>query len=182
MKIQRIKKEKQGEEPSGKAQRGKARDAKSSGVKASGTKAVKPQATPAPSTRKAKTDTKASSGKAAPKGKATPTRRDLLAVKPLRNPLLDWSEENGQVVLTIRRGKDWKTRLVLIFTQVPEERRVVLDPIGSHVWRMLDGANTFDTIARSLAKEFKLVPREAELSLQQFFKELGQRGYIVFAK
>jgi hypothetical protein len=142
---------------------------------------LKVSAAPVPSTRKTK-DERKKAAKTAAKGKTAPTRRDLLALKPVRNPLLEWSEENGQVVLTIRRGKDWKTRVVLIFTQVPEERRVVLDPIGTHVWRMIDGATTFETIARSLAQEFKLVPREAELSLQQFFKELGQRGYIVFAK
>lgn len=136
---------------------------------------------PVSSTRKTK-DVRKTAGKPAVRRKETPTRRDLLALKPVRNPILEWNDEDGHVVLTIRRAKDWKTRVVLIFTQVPEERRVVLDPIGTHVWRMLDGATTFDTIARSLAKEFKLMPREAELSLQQFFKELGQRGYIVFMK
>ena len=38
------------------------------------------------------------------------------------------------------------------------------------------------SFAATLAKEFKLMPREAELSLQQFFKELGRRGYVMFMK
>ena len=125
---------------------------------------------------KSRTDT----SKAARKG--APTRRELLAVRPVRNPALEWVEEDGQVVLHIKRVNNWKTRLITIFTQVPESRRVVLDPIGTHVWRMLDGQNTFEAIAKSLAKEFKLMPREAELSLQQFFKELGRRGYVMFMK
>jgi hypothetical protein len=114
--------------------------------------------------------------------KGAPTRRELLAVCPVRNPALEWVEEDEQVVLHIKRVNNWKTRLITIFTQVPESRRVVLDPIGTHVWRMLDGQTTFEAIAKSLAKEFKLMPREAELSLQQFFKELGRRGYVMFMK
>ena len=125
---------------------------------------------------KSRTDT----SKAARKG--APTRRELLAVRPVRNPALEWVEEDGQIVLHIKRVNNWKTRLITIFTQVPESRRVVLDPIGTHVWRMLDGQTTFEAISKSLAKEFKLMPREAELSLQQFFKELGRRGYVMFMK
>jgi hypothetical protein len=123
-------------------------------------------------------------GKGAAKGRAkgAVTRRELLSVCPVRNPALEWAEEDEQVVLHVKRANNWKTRLITIFTQVPESRRVVLDPIGTHVWLMLDGETTFEAIAKSLAKEFKLMPREAELSLQQFFKELGRRGYVMFMK
>jgi len=110
------------------------------------------------------------------------TRREMLALRPIRNPNVQWDEEDGQIVLTVKRINTWKTRLILIFTQVPESRRIELDPLGTHVWKMLDGSTSFEKIARSLAKEFKLLPREAEMSLQQFFKELGRRGYVGFMK
>ena len=127
---------------------------------------------------------KAGSGKAAPRsgGSKAATRHELLAVRPVRNPNLEWAEEDGQVVLHIKRVNNWKTRLVTIFTQVPESRRVLLDPIGTHVWLMMDGETTFETISKSLAEQFQLMPREAEISLQQFFKELGRRGYVLFMK
>jgi hypothetical protein len=121
---------------------------------------------------------KGTSGKGAPKGAVT--RRELLSICPVRNPALEWAEEDEQVVLHVKRANNWKTRLITIFTQVPESRRVVLDPIGTHVWLMMDGETTFEAIAKSLAGEFQLMPREAELSLQQFFKELGRRGYVLF--
>ncbi|HEX8235322.1 MAG TPA: PqqD family protein [Abditibacteriaceae bacterium] len=133
------------------------------------------------SSGKASSD-KGRTGAAKAARKNAPTRRELLAVRPVRNPALEWEEEDEQVVLHIKRVDNWKTRLITIFTQVPESRRVVLDPIGTHVWRMLDGQTTFEAISKSLAKEFKLMPREAELSLQQFFKELGRRGYVMFVK
>jgi Coenzyme PQQ synthesis protein D (PqqD) len=112
--------------------------------------------------------------------KGPPSRRELLALRPLRNPALEWAVEEGQVVLEIKRASNWKTKLLNIFVPLPESRRVVLDPIGSDVWQMLDGETTIEYIGKSLAKKHKLTPREAELSLQQFFKELSRRGYVGF--
>jgi len=107
-------------------------------------------------------------------------RREFLALRPMRNPALEWLEEEGHVVLHVKLTHTWKTRLLNIFFQVPRDRRVVLDAIGSDVWHMLDGQNTIGHIAKSVAGKYKLNAREAELSLQQFFKDLGRRGYIGF--
>ena len=117
----------------------------------------------------------------AKKRKGPPSRREMLALRPLRNAALEWVVEEGQVVLEIKRVNNWKTKLLNIFVPLPESRRVVLDPIGTDVWQMLDGQNTIGDISKALAKKHKLTPREAELSLQQFFKELSRRGYVAFA-
>jgi hypothetical protein len=103
-------------------------------------------------------------------------------LKPIRNPGLEWAEEEERVVLTIHHETQtgWKARMIGLFVAMPKDRRVVLDAIGSDVWRLTDGENTLGSIAKKLAKKYKLSPREAELSLQQFFKELGKRGYIGF--
>jgi hypothetical protein len=116
------------------------------------------------------------------KKQPAPTRRDVLKLRPLRNPNLEWSEEEGQVVLHIKHTRTWKTTLLNIFVPVPKDRTVMLDAVGTDVWNSMDGSNTFEAIAKLLAKKHKLTPREAELSLQQFFKELGRRGYVVFTK
>ena len=115
---------------------------------------------------------------------ATPSWREMLLLKPTRNPGLAWVEEGERIVLTIHHGTHtgWKARLIGMAVSVPQHRRVELDAIGSDVWRMTDGKNTLGFIAKNLAKKYKLSPREAELSLQQFFKELGRRGYIGFLK
>lgn len=109
-----------------------------------------------------------------------PTRRDTLNLRPLRNPALKWEEIEGQVVLHIVRENNIKTCLAGIFLPVPKSRDVVLDNIGAHVWKMMDGATTVGSISKSLEQEFKLLPREAEISLRQFFQELGRRGYVGF--
>lgn len=120
-------------------------------------------------------------GKAKAKQHA-PTWREMLQLRPVRNPNLEWTEEEDRVVLQIRHfeKKSWKMRLVNLLVPMPDNRRIVLDAIGTDVWRMTDGQNTLGRIAKELAKKYKLSPREAELSLQQFFKELGRRGYVGF--
>jgi hypothetical protein len=107
-------------------------------------------------------------------------RREMLEMRPLRNPKLEWREEDDTVVLQIRRAQTWKTRLIGAFVPVPAERNIVLDAIGADVWKMLDGQTTVQQIVRALARKYQLSAREAEISLQQFFRELGRRGYVVF--
>ncbi len=115
--------------------------------------------------------------KEAPK---TPTRREWLALKPVRNPMLQWRDEEGVIIIEIHRAQTWKTRLLNMVFPLPERHSVALDAIGSSVWRASDGEATVEQISRKLARELQIERREAELSLQQFFKELGRRGYIGF--
>ena len=108
-------------------------------------------------------------------------RREFMALKPLRNPKLGWDEVEGRVVLRVPRPDSWQVKLVNVFFPVPEERKVVLDPIGSDVWRACDGETPIAEVMKILQRQYKLGAKEAELSLQQFFKDLGKRGYIGFA-
>ncbi len=109
-------------------------------------------------------------------------RKAWLALCPWRNPALTWFEEEERVILHIQRQQSWKTKIVNLFVPLPAERKIALDAIGTHVWRMLDGKNSVSVIARSVAKEYKLMEREAELSVQQFFRELARRGYVGFSE
>ena len=108
-------------------------------------------------------------------------RREFMALKPIRNPDLGWEEVEERVVLSVPRPNTWQVKLVNVFFPVPEERKVILDPIGSDVWRVCDGETPISEVTKVLQREYKLGAREAELSLQQFFKDLGRRGYIGFA-
>jgi hypothetical protein len=111
---------------------------------------------------------------------AAPSRRAWLSLRPWRNPALEWSEQEGRVVLKITRRQNWKTKILNLFMPLPEERSIALDAIGTHVWKMVDGKTSVATITRSVAKEYKLVEREAELSVQEYFRELARRGYVGF--
>ena len=113
--------------------------------------------------------------------KAQPSRKEVLRLRPLRNPALEWFEQEDRVVLHVKRTYNWKTRLFGIFVPLPNDRHIVLDAIGTDVWRMIDGQSSIAGIARALSEKYKLSQKEAELSVQQFFQDLGRRGYIGFA-
>ena len=114
---------------------------------------------------------------------ASLTRRDVLKMRPIRNPNLEWNEQEGQVVLRVTHNRtSWKARLLSVFMDLPRNRTVVLDQVGTDIWKAIDGHNTFAQLAQMLVKKHQLTPREAEVSLQQFFKELTRRGYVAFKK
>ena len=112
-------------------------------------------------------------------------RRQFLALKPLRNPQIEEEDAEGRVLLIITPPDTRFSRVLGFFLPLsPEERkkRVVLDPLGSHVWRLCDGQNSMEAISKSLQKTFKLGTLEAEQSLRQFFETLGKRGYVGFVQ
>jgi len=57
-------------------------------------------------------------------------------------------------------------------------KTVELDAMGSAVWRHIDGRHSAGAIATALAANYRLDPREAELAVAQFLRQLGQRGAI----
>lgn len=106
----------------------------------------------------------------------------MLGLRPMRNPELEWAEVDGKVVLDLKhqKGTSWKHWVAGLVMPTPPDRKVELDTIGSEVWLLIDGKNTLGSIANKLAKKYQLAPREAEMSLQQYCKELGRRGYVGF--
>lgn len=60
----------------------------------------------------------------------------------------------------------------------PHTGKLQLDLLGSTVWAMLDGRSSIRAIAATLAEEHRLEPREAEVAVTQFIRELGRRGLI----
>ncbi len=122
---------------------------------------------------------------AKPKPDRASARRQFLALRPLRNPNINEEDAEGRVLLIITPPETRASKFLGFFLPLsPEERkkRVVLDPIGSHVWRLCDGRTSIEAISKSLQTTFKLGTLEAEHSLRQFFQTLGKRGYIGFAQ
>lgn len=61
-------------------------------------------------------------------------------------------------------------------------RTVELDALGTTVWRLIDGRRTAGDIAAALAARYNLDPREAELAVAEFLRQLGRRGAIAVAE
>ncbi|MFH1152774.1 MAG: PqqD family protein [Pseudomonadota bacterium] len=58
------------------------------------------------------------------------------------------------------------------------EKRLQLDRLGSHVWSLIDGSRSVRTIVREFSIAWGLDTREAEVSVTQFLKSLGEKGII----
>jgi hypothetical protein len=60
----------------------------------------------------------------------------------------------------------------------PVIKRLELDEMGSAAWRLMDGRRTVAGIIQSFSEAYQLDPREAEVSITLFIRELGKRGII----
>jgi hypothetical protein len=107
------------------------------------------------------------------------TKGDVLSAHPVRNGLVGWEvNEHGEVVLQVPRRQDRFGRVLTRFFAAPEFKQIVLDEVGSEVWKLCTGQNSVDAIVRSLAKKYRLNRREVELSLSKYLQQLAGRGLI----
>ena len=60
----------------------------------------------------------------------------------------------------------------------PTLRTLELDRMGSTVWPWIDGQRSVGELSTMLAERYELHPREAEVSMSAFVRELGQRGIV----
>ncbi|MCG6906159.1 MAG: PqqD family protein [Desulfobacteraceae bacterium] len=110
-------------------------------------------------------------------------RAASLACRPTKNPEVQESPlDSGELLLVYPvRVRPWfgslARRLGAPAAEV-QTRRLQLDTLGTAAWRLLDGRRTVAGVVRAFAHEFQLHPREAEVSVTRFLKELGKRGLI----
>jgi len=57
-------------------------------------------------------------------------------------------------------------------------KKIELDELGTEVWDLLDGKQSVRQLIKSFAGTHRLEPREAEMSVTQFIRELGKRGLV----
>ena len=59
-----------------------------------------------------------------------------------------------------------------------QTKKLQLDLLGTSVWDMIDGNASVRQLISNFAAIHQLEPREAEVSVTQFLRELGRRGLI----
>ncbi|WP_285907367.1 PqqD family protein [Pseudodesulfovibrio pelocollis] len=77
--------------------------------------------------------------------------------------------------------KPWFGRLaekVNLWDKRPMIKRLELDEMGTFVWECIDGERSVRQIAEAFAAHYGLQPREAELGVTAFIKNIGQRGLL----
>jgi hypothetical protein len=57
-------------------------------------------------------------------------------------------------------------------------KKLQLDELGTSVWDLVDGKRSVRQMVNTFAGTHRLEPREAEVSVTQFMRELGRRGLI----
>lgn len=110
-------------------------------------------------------------------------KKRALGVLPLRNPVVgwDWNESEDEIILRVPLRKDRLSNIakkVFRMKDLPEERQIALDEVGSYVWSLCDGQHDINTIVIELTRRFKMNRREAEVSVTTFFQTLAKRNLI----
>jgi len=132
------------------------------------------------------------------KEKAPPiSRGDFLKIIPVPNPKVKLEkDESNNIILILRReepkeekeeGQEEKPerrprRRSILPAPAPQARqkKIHLDTVGSIVWELCDGKRTTKDIAEQLRTKYKMLPSEAEISLNSYFNELAKRGLVAF--
>lgn len=110
------------------------------------------------------------------------SREAMLKSRPIRNAQVQWErDENGEVVITLERRETWKAKLLSKFFYLPKRHRISLDEVGSRIWELCDGDHTVRDLIEYLKKQYKLNPKEAEVSLTHYLKQLGRKRLVGFA-
>jgi hypothetical protein len=122
-------------------------------------------------------------------------RSDFLRIIPVRNPSVkSEKDENNKITLILQieppkekkdEEKDTKRRrrrrgILKPSTPQVKQRKIHLDTMGSIVWELCDGRKTVKNIADQLHERYKMLPSEAEISLNTYFNELAKRGLVAF--
>jgi hypothetical protein len=112
-------------------------------------------------------------------------RKDALAMVPVRHPLVTWERTGSEVVLAIPLRQDKVARAIKkmitslkMAKELPDNRMLGLDAVGSFVWELCDGERNIDGIVQGLVREYKLTRREAEASVTTFLQTLAKRNLI----
>ena len=114
------------------------------------------------------------------------SRQEALRLRPVKNKdVIESVSPTGKIILCY--PLDLKPIFVGLAKKMglwkegkPLTKSIELDEIGAMTWKMVDGKHTVKDMVDIFAKEYKVLPKEAELSMTSFIKELGRRGLIAF--
>ncbi len=105
-----------------------------------------------------------------------------MACVPVKHPGVEIQKlESGDLMLIYPlKTRPWIARLArkLGLEDRPRYKKLQLDELGTAVWESIDGQQPVSAIVRGFARRYQLHPKEAELSVTRFLRELGRRGLV----
>jgi hypothetical protein len=113
------------------------------------------------------------------------SRTEALAYCPVKSlEAVEEKTESGEVLLTYPLIlRPWFLNLARrlgLGSSEPLSRKLQLDEMGSLVWSFMDGNRTVQDVVDLVSQRYKLNPREAEVAMTGFLRELGRRGLVGF--
>ncbi len=105
------------------------------------------------------------------------TTANYLELKPSRNPLIKWSEENGAITLELE-NKGAMNRVFQLLLKKPKISYIHLEEIGSFVWPLLDGEKTIEALGLEVKEKFGEKAEPLYQRLIQYFKILESHKFI----
>ena len=114
------------------------------------------------------------------------TRDEALACVPVKSAVVAESR-TGDGMIRLRYPlvvKPWIAELARRFGGRPDatpSRQLELDELGSLTWDLIDGDRSVKGIVRHFIQQTRVHPKEAEVAVTRFLRELGRRGIVGMA-
>lgn len=111
-------------------------------------------------------------------------RAEALARKPVKSRhVAETRLETGEVLLEYPLAvRPMVAAVARHLGKSPEDltqiKKLQLDALGTSVWDLVDGKRSVRRLIQIFAETHRLDNREAEVSVTQFIRELGQRGLL----
>lgn len=103
------------------------------------------------------------------------SQENFLKARPVRNPGLDWSEDQKRIRVTIPRKKTFLPKIISKIMPSARDKSIVLDEQGSFIWKLCDGKSSIRAIAESLNAEYNMPVSHAEAALDVYFVQLSKK-------
>ncbi len=111
------------------------------------------------------------------------TREQALNSRPVKNDrVVEHRLETGEVLLVYPLYlKPWMAAAIRYLggnVETARTRKLQLDPLGTSVWDLIDGRRSVNRIIQLFVDAHRVLPREAEVAVTRFLRDLGRRGLL----
>ncbi len=90
-------------------------------------------------------------------------------------------DEEGNAVILVEieyKGLKGKILKALSLTPLPKYKRIVLDRMGTEVWKLCDGKHTVEDIVRHMMKKTGMSRRNMEIAVYTYLRMLVEKGLV----
>lgn len=110
--------------------------------------------------------------------------RNLLIIRPRRNPEITWEVDEGTGLVTLIYEKKFSRveRAMATVLKPVEELRRPLDAPGSDIWQLCDGEHTIASICTVIDQVYGEQMEPVLRRVVGFIEGLAQRGLVILAR